>query len=161
MTKDTYTISCSCNLVYIGETGLTVKIRLSELKRCLRPGLLKHYAVVEHNQQIEHQILWHVFVVSRCLHSYKRKIRESRELSRYTGNFNRDIGYPLARIWNTAIQQHVIGKRSPYISKSGINLNSIWSLVSPPEQTLYNRGRNVEFLIADHDMVQIRKRLFF
>lgn len=102
--KGVYKIPCSCGLVYIGETGRSVKTRLTEHERCIRTGHFSNSAVAEHQLETGHKILFNqASLLCSAPHFRNRKIRESIEIVKHPNNFNRDVGYWIADIWKPVV----------------------------------------------------------
>ncbi|KAJ3659424.1 hypothetical protein Zmor_011113 [Zophobas morio] len=99
-----YSITSSCGVKYIGETGWSIKIRIQEHKPCLKTGLVSHSAVAEQQLETGHTILFeNSQVLSKASHFYERKIREAIEIHRCPHNHNRDNGYYLSNIWKPTL----------------------------------------------------------
>ena len=56
-TRDIYAVHCECGGTYIGETGRTFKIRISEHKRAIR-NEDQNNAIYVHVNSTGHSILW-------------------------------------------------------------------------------------------------------
>ena len=53
-----YAIPCSCEKVYIGETGRSMKTRLKEHNIDIHHGRIKKSAITEQSHASKHQICW-------------------------------------------------------------------------------------------------------
>ena len=86
-----YTIPCSCNKVYIGETSRSITTRLKEHGANIHHYRVKSSAVVEHSYNKKHHIcLVKAEVLATIPHHFKRKIREAQEIEKYPNNINSD-----------------------------------------------------------------------
>ena len=124
--KGVYTIPCSCGAQYIGETGRSIKTRISEHRRCLQTGLLSHSAVAEHQHNTGHQILFdNSSLIAQSPYYYTRKIRESVEIAKRPHNLNRDTGFPLSSVWHPVLRPAPHSAASP----TGINTSAKLPLI--------------------------------
>jgi len=104
LSKGVYKVPCSCGSVYIGETGRSVKTRISEHSRCVRLRSFSSSAIAEHHQNTGHKILFEESsVLAKTSHYYHRKIREAIEIFKNPNNFNRGDGYTLTNIWKPVV----------------------------------------------------------
>ena len=98
--KGVYSIPCSCNKPYIGETGRSIGTRLKEHGADLRHDRYKRSALAEHAHLTQHQIcLENAVVVAREDNIAKRKIREKIEINMAMDCLNRDDGKKLSDTW--------------------------------------------------------------
>ena len=95
-----YMIPCECGRVYVGETGRTLKQRITEHKRAVKNadsnnGLAVHVAGTGHT------IHWdEAEVVCREEQWTKRKIKESLTIKARANNLNLDTGASIDPNWN-------------------------------------------------------------
>ena len=93
-------IPCECGRVYVGETGRTLKQRITEHKRAVKnadsnSGLAVHVAGTGHT------IHWdEAEVVCREEQWTKRKIIESLTIKAHANNLNLDTGASIDLNWN-------------------------------------------------------------
>ncbi|GJQ75534.1 hypothetical protein Trydic_g17619 [Trypoxylus dichotomus] len=98
--KDIYKIPCSCGLIYISETGRSVKTHTKEHKRCLKSGHVSSSAVAEYHIRTGHNILFEeTSIIEKNPHFYGKKIKEVMEIHKYPDNINREDEYHLSPIW--------------------------------------------------------------
>ena len=96
-----YKIPCECGRVYVGETGRTLKQRMTEHKQTIRnadnnDGLAVHVA------KTEHQIRWdEAEVVCREEQWTKHKIKEGLQIKAHAVNLNLDMGAFIDANWNS------------------------------------------------------------
>ena len=89
-----YSIPCgSCDQVYIGETGRTLKKRTSEHQRDTDSGNTQKSAVAEHVWQNQHNIDWdNTKILDMNTKWSERKFMEAWHIHSTPDNFNRDKG---------------------------------------------------------------------
>ena len=80
--KGVYSIPCSCNKLYIGETSRSMETRFKEHRVDLRHNRYKKYSLAEHAFIIGHHIfLESAKVIAREDNLVRRKIREKIEIN--------------------------------------------------------------------------------
>ena len=95
-----YMIPCECGRVYVGETGRTLKQRITEHKRAVKNadsnnGLAVHVAGTGHTiHWDEAEVVW------REEQWTKRKIKESLTIKAHANNLNLDTGASIDPNWN-------------------------------------------------------------
>lgn len=96
-----YRIPCQdCNKSYYGETGRTLKVRLTEHKRYCRNGETNRSGVSQHTLIDNHRIDWNKSsVVAKEPNYYKRKIKEALFIRKFH-NMNQDQGLTVSPIWS-------------------------------------------------------------
>ena len=83
-----YKIPCECTKVYVGETGRTMKQRISEHKRAVKNGDTNNGLAV-HVAGTGHSIKWdEAEIVCRDNQWTKRKIKESLAIKAHADNLN-------------------------------------------------------------------------
>ena len=98
--KGVYCIPCSCNQLYIGETGRSMETRLKEHSADLRHNRYKKSAIAEHAFMTGHHIcLENAKVIAREDNLVKRKIREKIEINLNENCLNRDDGAKISDSW--------------------------------------------------------------
>ena len=80
-----YRIPCECGLVYIGETGRNLSLRLKEHKTNCEKAELEKSAVAKHSWTNDHRIKWNeAFILATESHKFSRKMRESIEIEKHS-----------------------------------------------------------------------------
>ncbi|XP_046391599.1 uncharacterized protein LOC124159733 [Ischnura elegans] len=103
-TQGIYQIPCTCDLVYVGETGRTIETRLTEHRRHFRLGQPEKSAVAEHSISSDHAICWEkTKVLCRKEKFWERLAREAIEI-RLNTTMNRDTGYTLIASWKPVLR---------------------------------------------------------
>jgi hypothetical protein len=96
MHKGVYSIPCSCNKVYIGETGKSMNIRLKKHNTDLKWNRSHKYALAEHSSRTSHLVcLEDAKIIAKVDHYGKRKIMEDLEIKLHPNNLNKDEGWKL------------------------------------------------------------------
>ena len=94
-----YKIPCECGRMYVGETGRTLKQRITEHKRAVKNADSNNGLAV-HVAETEHEIRWNeAEVVCREEQWTKRKIKEGLSIKAHTGNLNLDNGAFIDANW--------------------------------------------------------------
>ena len=94
--KGVYSIPCSCNKAYIGETGRSIETRMKEHMADLRHDRHKRSALAEHAHLTQHHIcLENAKVIAKEDNLIKRKKREKIEINMTNNCLNRDDGKKL------------------------------------------------------------------
>jgi predicted GIY-YIG superfamily endonuclease len=76
-----YRIPCECGLVYIGETGRNLSVRLKEHKTNCEKAEEDKSAVAKHTWTYDHRIKWdEATILAMDSHKFSRKMRESIEI---------------------------------------------------------------------------------
>jgi hypothetical protein len=76
-------IPCECSLVYIGETGRNISIRLKKHKMNYEKAEQDKSAVVKHTWTYTNRIKWDeatILANDSHMHKFSRKMRESMDL---------------------------------------------------------------------------------
>ena len=106
VTPGVYEIPCSCGMVYIGQTGRSVRERLNEHIRNTNLNQTEKSAIAQHSYEAGHGVL---FTNTKILHKENKKrqclIKEAIEISKNNNNFNRDDSLKLNHIWTLALRQ--------------------------------------------------------
>ena len=99
-----YCIPCNCGLVYIGETGRCLSVRISEHKRAVQ-HLDKSNALAVHiTEHMDHQILWEESTIKEFeTNWYRRRIKEAIWIKQTTNALNTDPGIHINITWNTLL----------------------------------------------------------
>ena len=80
-----YRIPCECGLVYIGETGRNLSLRLKEHKTNCEKAELEKSAVAKHSWTNDHPIKWNeASILATESHKFSRKMRESIEIEKHS-----------------------------------------------------------------------------
>ena len=94
-----YSIPCECGAVYIGETGRTLKIRVTEHKRAVL-NQNSNNGIAVHVMKTHHNIQWEeARVVTKEPYLIKRKVKEGLLIRRTKENMNLDSGYQIDNVW--------------------------------------------------------------
>ena len=99
-----YQIPClDCDRSYIGETGRTLKTRLTEHRRNCRNGDVQRSGVAQHSIEDDHRIDWkESVVIDREMNLYRRRVKEALYIRKFP-NFNQDQGLIVSPIWSGVI----------------------------------------------------------
>ena len=101
-----YSIPYSYGKLYIGETGLSIKVRLKEHYLGILQNIIKISAVVEHFIKSNHYIcIENAKIIATEEHYNNRRIREVVEIEKHLNNFNRDHVLVLSDLWKPLIQK--------------------------------------------------------
>ena len=80
-----YRIPCECGLVFTGETGRNLSLRLKEYKTNCEKAELEKSAVAKHPWTISHRIKWNeASILATESHKFSRKMRESIEIEKHS-----------------------------------------------------------------------------
>ena len=128
-TPGVYEIPCECGKVYIGQTGRTVRERISEHERGLRMQYFDKSAVAQHSlENIHHIVSGEVRLIDRETNYWDRLRREAIEIKLHPSNFNRDSGLHISKSWDPAIStprwQRARGQHStsaPVLTTPGVD----------------------------------------
>ena len=95
-----YQIACrDCESSYIGETGRTLKKRITEHKAAVRRGD-KNNGVAVHTWEQQHHVNWEgAKVINSEQHYTKRRVLEAIWIHKTKINSNLDCGLSLNQIW--------------------------------------------------------------
>jgi len=99
-----YRIPCQdCDHSYVGETGRTLRTRLSEHRRNCRNGEVERSGVAQHTIEEDHRIDWEgSTVINREKNWFKRRVKEALLIRKHP-NFNQDQGLDISPMWNNDI----------------------------------------------------------
>ena len=98
-----YAIHCECGGTYIGETGRTFKIRMSEHKRAIKIGDHNN-AISVHVHSTGHSILWDKCEVLAVEENWRRrKIREAILIKSTSDTINTDPGVHINPSWDSIL----------------------------------------------------------
>jgi hypothetical protein len=79
--KGVYMILCSCGKQYIGETGLSFRIRIQEHVTDIKHNHTRPSALVEHSDKTKHHIfIEDAKILAKIYHYHNRKFREAIEI---------------------------------------------------------------------------------
>lgn len=79
-----YRIPCECGLVYIGETGRNLSVRLKEHLACCSKGQTEKSSVAKHTWTTDHRILWkETSLICQESNYFARRVRESVEIHKH------------------------------------------------------------------------------
>ena len=96
-----YRIPCECGLVYIGETGRNLSLRLKEHKTNCEKAELEKSAVAKHSWTYDHCMKWNEASIlateSHKFSDFSRKMRESIEIEKHS-TIDQE-GKPLDSTW--------------------------------------------------------------
>ena len=93
-----YRIPCECGLVYIGETGRNLSVRLKEHKTNCEKAEQDKSAVAKHTWTYDHRIKWdEATILAIDSHKFSRKMRQSIEIEKH--NTIDQEGKPLDSTW--------------------------------------------------------------
>lgn len=82
-----YEYRCQCGMVYVGETGRTLRTREMDHKRAIRNGNGDHSGISKHVLDTGHQIMWdEVRIVCHERNWHKRKMKEGYFISKLPGD---------------------------------------------------------------------------
>ena len=94
--KGVYLITCSCDKVYIGETGRSMKVRFKEHSADLRLNRIQKSALAEHSSKTSHHIcMENANIITRVDHYGRTKVVEALEIELHPNYLNRDEGLKL------------------------------------------------------------------
>ena len=103
-TPGVYEIPCECGHVYIGQTGRTVRERISEHERDLRMQYFDKSAVAQHALENNHHIGFdETRLIDRARNYWDHIRREAIEIKLQPNNFKRDSGLHISKAWSPAI----------------------------------------------------------
>ena len=103
--KGVYSIPCSCEIPYIGETGLSIQVRLKEHSAHIIHDRHQKSSLSEHAHHSRHHIrIEGTKLITREDHYKRRKIREAIEIEKFPSNLNRDDGLKLNECWRPIIR---------------------------------------------------------
>ena len=103
--KGVYSIPCSCEIPYIGETGRSIQTRLKEHSADIIHDRHQKAALAEHAHHSRHHIqIERTKLIAREDHYKRRKIREAIEIEKFPSNLNRDDGLKLNDCWRPIIR---------------------------------------------------------
>ena len=95
-----YRIPCECGRVYVGETGRTLKQRITEHKRAVK-NVDSNNGMAVHVAKTKHQIRWdEAEVICREEQWTKRKVKEGLAIRRHDDNLNLDTGTSIDTNWS-------------------------------------------------------------
>ena len=98
-----YKIPCECTKVYVGETGRTVKQRISEHKRAVK-NVDTNNGLAVHVAETGHCIRWdETKIVCQENQWTKRKIKESLMIKAQADNLNLDAGAFIDTNWSPPV----------------------------------------------------------
>ena len=95
-----YEVPChDCDHVYIGETGRTLKKRLTEHKQAVRRFDEKN-GIAVHVHQHDHRIDWNsARVVENETFYWRRRVLEAIRINSHQSTMNLDCGLNLSHLW--------------------------------------------------------------
>jgi hypothetical protein len=103
-TPGVYRVSFKCGLVYIGQTGRSIEVRIKQHQRNIRLLQLDKSALAEHGFNHSHKILLQdVEVLSTKSGYLDRLIMEAIEVNLHPNNINREDGLILSGAWKPII----------------------------------------------------------
>ena len=102
-----YRIPCECGLVYIGETGRNLSLRLKEHKTNCEKAELEISAVAKHSRTDDHRIKWNeATILAMDNHNFSRKMRQSTEIEKHS-TIDQE-GKPLDSTWRALFTMALI-----------------------------------------------------
>ena len=108
-----YKIPCTCDKVYIGETGRPMQARMKEHDRDIRLARTQNSAVSEHANGTGHKPLWNeTTLIDRESHQYTRKVKEAIHIRLNPNYIDRDIGAGIPEVWMSTIRKHLNQRRT-------------------------------------------------
>ena len=111
--KGVYSIPCSCDKLYIGETGHSMETRFKEHSADLRHNIHKKSTLVEHAHITGHHIyLENAKVIAREDNLFKRKIREKIEINLNENCLNSYDGAKISDSWKPLLHSLLIKESS-------------------------------------------------
>ena len=98
--KGVYSISCSCGIPYIGETGRSINQRIQEHVADVKHNHSPSSALAEHAVKSNHHVcIKDSQVIAKIDYFHHKKLREAIEIEKRVTNFKRDNGWKLSRSW--------------------------------------------------------------
>jgi hypothetical protein len=105
-TPGVYRVPCECGLVYIGQTGRCIAIRVKEHQRNIRLMQLDKSALAEHGFNHSHRILLQDTEILSTKTGYlDRFITEATEVYLHPNNMNREDGLILSSSWQPILRR--------------------------------------------------------
>ena len=100
-----YEVPCQdCGEVYVGETGRTLKKRISEHKQAVKKGDRKN-GIAVHVMDKSHTINWEEANVRTSETGYwRRRVQEAIRIQRQPNTMNLDCGMILGNVWTPALR---------------------------------------------------------
>ncbi|KAJ4430702.1 hypothetical protein ANN_19293 [Periplaneta americana] len=100
-----YRIPCECDAAYIGQTGRTIAMRLSEHQRSIRLMQPEKSGLAEHCIEKSHRANFNnTEILVKCAGYWDRRVKEALAIAAERGNLNRDSGLQLSAAWAPAIK---------------------------------------------------------
>ena len=115
---------CSCGMVYISQTGRSVRERMDEHIRNTNLNQTDKFSIAQHSYETGHGIMFNSIKILHKEHRKSQRLikKKAVEISKDNNNFNRNYGLKLNHIWTSALQQDgapslVRSKQAPWTNE--------------------------------------------